>query len=281
MTPPTPARGATTLRVQWEGRRSWPVLVWSAPGPPPGLPGPPGLPAGLPGLSAPWRCISTGLVGGGIGPIGWWVDAMVPREYFHHDPVAHVRQIAGGLGLTGPGVGMLTAADVTMRRHGHADGVEVVATVGLGLPVWAAASEEEIAAEADVRVGTINLLAVVPVPMSDAALVNAVVTATEAKSQALVEAGVPGTGTSSDAVCIACPAHVPEADPGLPEPQEYGGPRSPWGQRLARAVHAAVSSGTAGWAAASGRRGWAPTTGLIGGRPAAGGQAAMRLRGIY
>ena len=69
----------------------------------------------------------------------------------------------------------------------------------------------------------------------DAALANALVTATEAKAQALFEAGVPGTGTASDAVAVCCP-------PGGTEP--YGGPRSTWGARLARAVHAAVEGGT-------------------------------------
>jgi adenosylcobinamide hydrolase len=87
-------------------------------------------------------------------------------------------------------------------------------------------------------VGTINVLAVVPAALSDGALVNAVVTATEAKAQALAEAGVRATGTASDAICVACP--VGEGDP-------FGGPRSIWGSRLARAVRAAVAAGTADW----------------------------------
>ncbi|MFD0904727.1 adenosylcobinamide amidohydrolase, partial [Actinomadura sediminis] len=85
------------------------------------------------------------------------------------------------------------------------------------------------------RPGTINILAVLPVPLTDGALVNAVVTVTEAKTQALLEAGFPCTGTASDAVCVA----VPEA--GTPEP--FAGPRSVWGARLARAVHRAVRAG--------------------------------------
>ena len=110
----------------------------------------------------------------------------------------------------------------------------------------AAVPPEVAAREADEPVGTINLLVVVPVPLSDAALVNAVVTATEAKAQALAEAGLRGTGTSSDAVCVACPGRAAAggAD-GAPEP--YGGPRSLWGGRIARAVHAAVAAGTADW----------------------------------
>lgn len=221
---------AVELRERPEPAGPRPVLVW-APGP-------------------GWRSVSSAIVGGGLGPTTWWLNAGVDKEYFHPDPVAHVHGIAAGLGLRGPGVGMLTAADVTRRTAATDGGVHAVATVGLGLPVFAAVPAERALAETSasaravgLRVGTINVLVVVPVPLSDAALVNAVVTATEAKAQALAEAGVPGTGTSSDAVCIACPSTVD----GGPPPEPYGGPRSPYGARLARAVHAAIAEGTRDW----------------------------------
>ena len=108
-------------------------------------------------------------------------------------------------------------------------GVEVSATVGLGHPTWAAAPD--VASPVSL-VGTINLVVVLPEALSDAALVNAVATATEAKSQALWEAGVDGTGTATDAVCVACPQ-----DGAV---HAFGGPRSVWGARVARAVHASV-----------------------------------------
>ncbi|GAA4946239.1 adenosylcobinamide amidohydrolase [Yinghuangia aomiensis] len=86
--------------------------------------------------------------------------------------------------------------------------------------------------------GTINILAAIPAPLSDAALVNAVATATEAKVQALFETGYACTGTPSDAVCVI--ARVPR--PG-DEAEPFGGPRSVWGARLARAVHGACAEG--------------------------------------
>jgi adenosylcobinamide hydrolase len=210
-----------------EHGRPWPVLTWR---PPPGT-----------------RMISTAVLGGGLGPRDWWLNTQVPRDYRRTDPERHLAEIAAGLGLSGPGVGLLTAADVRHATAGADGGVRVVATVGLGLPVPAAASVERIAREggpapaAAFGPGTINVLVVLPVPLRDAALVNLVVTATEAKTQALVEAGVPGTGTSSDAVCVACP-DGPGGEP-------FGGPRSVWGARAARAVHRAVSAGTADWQA--------------------------------
>jgi adenosylcobinamide amidohydrolase len=78
----------------------------------------------------------------------------------------------------------------------------------------------------------VNIVGIVPERLSPAALVNAVLTVTEAKAQALWDAGVAATGTASDAVCIVCPTDGPE--------HPFGGPRSQWGARLARAVHRAV-----------------------------------------
>lgn len=88
------------------------------------------------------------------------------------------------------------------------------------------------------RVGTVNIVVYVPAALGDAALVNAVATATEAKCQAIGELGLPGTGTPTDSVTVLCPA----GGPALPT-EPYGGPRSTWGAPLARAVHAAVRAG--------------------------------------
>ena len=152
--PSVPAPPAIRLLTRQEGRREQPVMVW-APGP-------------------GWRAISSALLGGGLGPRAWWLDAQVDKEYFHPDPVEHAREIARGLGLLpDAGVAMLTAADVRRWTGASDSGVRVAATVGLGLPVRAAVAEEVAAAEASTRVGTINLLVVVPAPLSDAALVNA------------------------------------------------------------------------------------------------------------
>src|SRR6185503_8222699 len=119
---------------------------------------------------------------------------------------------------------------------GHDGDVQVYATVGLKEPAMAADVDPPTPGRA---VGTINIVVGVPVRLSDAALVNAVATVTEAKTQALFEAGVPGTGTASDAVCVACPTA------GSVEP--FGGPRSPYGARVARAVHMAVADGVVAW----------------------------------
>lgn len=189
------------------------------------------------------RAVSSALVGGGIGPVGWVLNAQVPGGYARMDPERHLDEIAAAHGLAGRGVGMLTAAAVDRTVRGSDGGVEVAATVGLRVPTWAAApdggTDPELAPVRIPRPGTINIQVAVPVPLTDGALVNAVMTVTEAKTQALLEAGYPGTGTASDAVCVV----VPVAGPRAGEPEPFAGPRSVWGARVARAVHAAVAEG--------------------------------------
>lgn len=205
----------TTVHREEDGVRL-PALVW-APG--------------------PRRMISSALVGGGITCSGWVLNAQVPGGYSRMDPERHLDDLAAGFGLTGPGVGLLTAADVTAVRRAADGGVHAAATVGLRVPTWAAAEPGVADRELAPRwiPGTINIVVSVPVALTDAALVNAVVTATEAKTQALLDAGYDCSGTASDAICVAA------APAGDREP--FAGPRSVWGARIARAVHACVLTG--------------------------------------
>ncbi|MGA4989217.1 adenosylcobinamide amidohydrolase [Nonomuraea bangladeshensis] len=185
-----------------------------------------------------WRMISSAVLGGGIGERAWVLNAQVVAGYARMDPIEHLTSLGPG----GAGVGMMTAASVDRYVHSSDGGVDAWATVGLRVPTWAAAPEGAPDPElAPVRVGTVNIVTALPVAMTDAALVNLVMTVTEAKTQALVETGYAGTGTASDAVCVAVPADGP--------PELFGGPRSEWGARAARAVHAAVRRGAEAWRA--------------------------------
>jgi adenosylcobinamide hydrolase len=197
--------------VQLGGDAPRPVLIWRFP--------------------EPVRAVATTVVGGGLGERSWAINAEVPLDYRHDDPAAHAAQIAADLGLRGAGVGFLTAARVLDVVSVVDAGASCDATVGISTPTWAAAPDGCWSRWAP---GTINLVCWIPAPFSDAALANALVTATEAKAQALFEAAVPGTGTASDAVAVCCPPGGSEL---------YGGPRSAWGARLARAVHGAVAAG--------------------------------------
>ncbi len=184
------------LTARVEHHRSLPVLVWS--------------------FAEPRLCISSGPLGGGIGARDWLVNATVPLDYDRTDPHRHLVEIGAALGLAGTGCGLLTAVDVTRHHLGADGGVQVTATVGLSSP-----ADHHFRREAPHRVGTINIVVAAPVRLSEAALVNAVATATEAKAQALHEAGIRATGTASDAVVVHCPTD------GAAE--AFGGPRSTFG----------------------------------------------------
>jgi adenosylcobinamide amidohydrolase len=203
------------LRSRREGGRDLATLVWRFP--------------------TPLRAIASAPHGGGLGVRRWILNAQVPLSHGRRDPDHHLRSLAVSLGLPGRGVGMLTAADVRRLVDATDGGVEVHATVGLGHPTLAAAPDEVGPIS---LVGTINLVAVIPERLADAALVNAVATVSEAKAQAMWDLGYRATGTATDAVCVVCPAEG--------RAHAFGGPRSVWGARLARAVHAAVLTGGKG-----------------------------------
>lgn len=196
-----------------EGGRDAPLLVWRLPG---------AFPA-----------ISSGPLGGGIGPRSWVINATVPMSYDRSDPDVHLGEMATALDLRGDGVGLMTGVDVAGFRTVDEDGVRVWATVGLGNAVQAADSSDIDGGEGD-RVGTINVVAYVPARLSDAALVNAVATVAEAKAQALRVLGIDATGTSTDATCV----FVADGPTGFDE--LYGGPRSRWGRPLALAAYRAI-----------------------------------------
>lgn len=181
----------------------------------------------------PVRALSSASVGGGFSMPAWLLNIGVPHDYSRFDLNEHAAQIAAGRDLSGPGIAMFTAVDVTRAEHACFEGTSVSATVGVTKPTWAADPDAGHA----LWPGTINLVAQVPVALEPAAMVQALLAMTEAKTQALLEAQVPGTGTASDAVTLVCSISD--------SAQQFGGVRSTWGHRLAMATHAAVHQGLA------------------------------------
>jgi adenosylcobinamide hydrolase len=186
-------------------------------------------------LGAPRRCLSSAVLGGGLGWVRTWLNLQVPHDYAPTDPEEHLREASAG--LAPPVAGMVTAAPVDRFTEARFGGAVAIATVGVRHAL-AAASERPRPAP---LVGTINLFVFTPEPLTDAALVGAVQTAVEAKVQALAEARVPAanargfaTGTATDSVLVACPAggRVP-----------FAGPATRAGGDIARAVHRAVLAG--------------------------------------
>src|SRR5437763_7834392 len=108
-----------------------------------------------------YRMISSGVLGGGIGPREWVLNAQVAAGYARTDPARHLGELAWRFGLSGPGVGMLTAAQVTGLVTRSDEGVWAAVTAGLRVPTWAAALVGQ-AGQADPDPGTINIVVSVP-----------------------------------------------------------------------------------------------------------------------
>jgi adenosylcobinamide amidohydrolase len=89
-------------------------------------------------LGAPYRCISSAVLGGGLGWVRTWLDLEVERPYTRTDPDAHLLEESAD--LPAPVVGMLTAARVASFRRSTVGGAASVTTVGVGHALAAAAT---------------------------------------------------------------------------------------------------------------------------------------------
>lgn len=190
----------------------------------------------------PLRILASAIVGGDLDAARHVVNMHVTHGHDCADPARDLRGFARRLGIAEPFVGLMTAAPTDEARIGweEADGVRVgaVATVGLGVPVAAG-----VTPPAAWQPSTINVVVVLDARMDRATAVNGVITVTEAKVGALVEAGVesaeklPATGTVTDAVVVAWTGRGPLVP--------YLGPGTTAGWCLARAVRRAVGQGIA------------------------------------
>ena len=136
-------------------------------------------------------------------------------------------------GINEPFVGMMTA--VYMRRMRvitlKQDGILLTLALTAG---YGNATSAGLSSCARLRPGTINLIVLIDANLSSAAMINAIITATEAKTHVLrsqdvrTPEGLPATGTSTDAVVIACT--------GRGRTLGYAGPVTPVGHLIGRAV---------------------------------------------
>lgn len=192
----------------------------------------------------PLAVLSSAPVGGGYGTTREILNVHVDDQY-DGLPADDLAAVAGELGADGPVVGLLTAAYTEFARCAVETTGEltVAAVVSVGLSNTSSAGVTPPYTEPDGNAlssspGTINVLLLVDGALSPAAMVNAVITATEAKTMTLAEwdvktpDGDDASGTSTDTVVVACT--------GRGEVMSYAGPATPVGWLAARAVRAAM-----------------------------------------
>ena len=180
----------------------------------------------------PLHTLSSAVVGGSFTKTQTIINRHVDKDYNDPDPIRDLQRFAGARDIT-DFVGLLTAvwtrkARAVMLRAGDLT-VCTVITAGVRNATAVGVSRPFVPA-----VGTINIIVLVDGQFVPEAMVNAVMTITEAKTAILLERdirtpeGHPATGTSTDAVVLACTGRGPSL--------AYGGPVTPVGHLIGRCV---------------------------------------------
>ena len=192
------------------------------------------------------RAVSSVIVGGGLTEARAILNLHVPKGFrceHSEDLLAEfARRRAIAPGFVGLLTGALTEqAELAEERRGD---LVACAVVTVGLSNRSAAGRSAVAVW---RPSTINTIVVVDADPEAAALVNLVISATEAKVLALAEAGVRSaeggliTGTSTDAIVVAATGRGPRC--------RFGGPLSELGWLVAHTVKSALDTAVARWVA--------------------------------
>ncbi len=195
----------------------------------------------------PLAVLGSALVGGGRRQsrhiLNMHVDDVPPEAR----PEELLAAFAAARGVGEPFVGLMTAAATEHARVVSLSrgGVTVAAVVSVGLSNTCSAGVTPPAhvprdvPPAPAAPGTINVILVIDAELEQSAMVNAVITATEAKTMTLLEwdvrtpQGEPASGTSTDSVVVACT--------GRGSRQAYAGPATVTGWLIARTVRDAIT----------------------------------------
>jgi adenosylcobinamide hydrolase len=141
-------------------------------------------------LRGRFRAASTGL-GGGLGEVTTVLNHTVGDEFDQGNPVRYLDLLVARHGLSLEYFGLLTAVPMRYLCVLQYDFVTIFVTAGVSNP------------NPPLSPHTINIIAYSREGLSDAALLETIITATEAKAQALHDLGYDFSGTTTDAVAVA------------------------------------------------------------------------------
>jgi adenosylcobinamide hydrolase len=182
--------------------------------------------------------LSSAAIGGGLRTARHIINMHVADDYDGSRPEDDLVAFAARRGVGEPFVGLMTAAETEHARVAVAagDGMTVAAVVSVGLANTTCAG---VTPPMPARLGTINTILLIDAALTPAAMVNVVVTATEAKTMMLGEWDVRthdgrlAGGTSTDSVVVACT--------GRGEALRYAGPATTVGWLVARALRQVIA----------------------------------------
>ncbi|WP_217586161.1 adenosylcobinamide amidohydrolase [Lentibacillus saliphilus] len=186
----------------------------------------------------PMKTMSSSVTGAGLGWYRHFVNRHVDKGYDCSDHRAEMKRYLIEKGLDpNDTAGMMTAVHLEQAASGLFEGdgfsVFVMVTAGVGNALDVTQGEQHVKAYTP---GTINTWVLVNGDMRDESFIQAIVTATEAKTKALREMAVMdqltgnvATGTSTDSILIAATQKGTVL--------EFAGPIAPLGQVVARGVY--------------------------------------------
>lgn len=192
----------------------------------------------------PLNACSSAVVRGGLVDARAIVNLHVPKNHSCADPSGMLAAFVRRAAVPEPYVGLLTGAwtEHAVVAEASCVGIAALAVVTVGLSNRAAAGRVPVL---EWIPDTINTIVVVDADAEPAALVNAIITATEVKVLALDEAGIRGaegatvSGTSTDAVVVAATGRGRRC--------RFGGPASELGWTAGQAVREALMRGVQQW----------------------------------
>jgi adenosylcobinamide hydrolase len=169
-------------------------------------------------LKGNFEALSSG-VDGGRRAVKNILNIQVPHDFSHDDPKSYIEGMAASMTLEGDSLALLTAVEMQHVRILSDACVTVFVTAGLTNPS---------------SFGTINIIVISSETLSEGAIAGTIITATEAKTRALIDKGLQFTGTTSDAIIVAY-ENSTEGEPIL-----YSGPATAFGSRVAKLVRLGV-----------------------------------------
>jgi iron complex transport system ATP-binding protein len=188
--------------------------------------------------------LSSATLGGELRRTRHIINHTVKKGYSSDHPDRELIHLAAKMGLGEGVIGLMTAVDVrrtVVRSEAKGDlTVAAVCTAGTSHPC-AAGVPVIWDDNSMVTPGTINIVVIIDGSLTEAAMVNAVITATEAKTRAIFQSGTRmpdggiATGTTTDAVVVACNRRG--------EPLPYAGAATNLGYLIGHTVFQVVEQG--------------------------------------
>ncbi len=191
---------------------------------------------------SPLKTLSSAVLNGGLRDADAIINCQVHKDYDHANPRAYLERITRQSGLSPEKViGLMTAVDVRdlVLVHQQHHNITVSAIVTAGISNATSAGETSILPHRNV--GTINIILLIDGNPTEACMVDALKTVTEAKFVALRELDIrssssfePASGTTTDAIVVAC------TEKG--NPIDYAGTATKLGKMIGISVSKAVKA---------------------------------------